>query len=65
MKDGGKINFSSFRTVRYTPTKIVETIEAIEDYANGRNDGYTYQYVGPYEFFDLIQQSGQGKIIDT
>ena len=64
MKGGGKVSFSTFRTVRYTPTQIVEAIEAIEDYANARNDGYTYQYVGPYEYFDLILQSGQGKIID-
>ncbi len=63
MKAGGKVTFTTFRTVRKTPTELVEILEGIEDYCNAKNDGYTYMYVGPYEYFDLILQSGQGRHI--
>ena len=59
-----RISFSVFRTIRQSPTQIAEEIEAIEQYANGQNDGYTYRYVGPYELFELIKQSGEGRILE-
>lgn len=59
-----KINFAVFRTVRISPTSVKEMAEEIENYANSKNDTFTYKYVGPYELFDLIRQSGLGKVIE-
>lgn len=59
-----RISFTAFRMVRNSPTQMSEFIKATEQYANAQNDGYTYKYVGPYEYFSLVLQSGQGKIIN-
>ncbi len=58
------ISFTAFRIVRNSPTQMSEFIKAVEQYANAQNDGYTYKYVGPYEYFDLVLQSGQGQVIN-
>lgn len=58
-----RVNFSVCRTIRVSPTQIEKTVNDILAYANGKNDGYTYCYVDPYTFFDLIVQSGQGRAI--
>ena len=53
-------NFSAYRTVVKTPGDVVRCIEGFIEYANAKNDGYTYVYVDPYTLFDLVLQSGQG-----
>jgi len=53
-------NFASFRTVRLYTDHIVKSIKTFLDYANSKNDGYTYKYVDMYTLFDLALQSGQG-----
>jgi hypothetical protein len=56
---GNDTNFSSFRSVRKYTDETVSSIKAFIEYANAKNDGYTYQYVDMYTLFDLILQSGQ------
>jgi hypothetical protein len=57
---GNGTNFASFRTIRnYTP-ELISAIEEFLEYANAKNDGYTYKYVDMYTLFDLVIQSGQG-----
>jgi hypothetical protein len=53
-------NFSAYRTVVKTPNDIVRCVEGFIEYANAKDDGYTYVYVDPYTLFDLVLQSGQG-----
>jgi hypothetical protein len=53
-------NFSAYRTVVKTPGDVVRCIDGFIEYANAKNDGYTYVYVDPYTLFDLVLQSGQG-----
>jgi hypothetical protein len=61
----GKYNFAGFRCIRqYTPD-IVSAVERFVEWANAKNDGYTYQYVDTYTLFDLILQSGQGRHINS
>ena len=55
--------FASFRTIRLSTETIVDCIRSFEEYANAKNDGYTYRYVDMYTLFDLILQSGQGEKI--
>lgn len=56
-------NFAAYRTIRqYTPD-IVGFINDFIEYANAKNDGYTYKYVDMYTLFDLVLQSGQGKYV--
>ena len=59
-----KINFSVFRTIRRSPSDVKDIAEQIEEYCNNRDTRFTYKYVGPYELFDLIKQSGLGKVVD-
>ncbi len=56
-------NFSAYRTICKSPTEVFNCVEAFIEYANAKNDGYTYQYVDPYTLFDLVLQSGQGDYI--
>ncbi len=56
-------NFAAYRTIRqYTPD-LVGFVNDFIEYANAKNDGYTYKYVDMYTLFDLILQSGQGKYV--
>ncbi|MBR2621412.1 MAG: hypothetical protein IKC97_03465 [Clostridia bacterium] len=56
-------NFAAYRTIRqYTPD-LVGFVNDFIEYANAKNDGYTYKYVDMYTLFDLILQSGQGKFV--
>ncbi len=62
MKKNGT-NFAAFRTIRlYTP-QLTSMIQEIIEYANAKNDGYTYKYVDMYTLFDLVLQSGQGTYV--
>ena len=62
MKKNGT-NFAAFRTIRlYTP-QLTSMIQEIIEYANAKNDGYTYKYVDMYTLFDLVLQSGQGNYV--
>ncbi len=54
-------NFSAYRTVCYSPSQVNAAIEAFIEYAEAKNDGYTYKCVDPYTLFDLVLQSGQGE----
>jgi hypothetical protein len=56
---GNDTNFAAFRSVRKYTDQTVSSIKAFIEYANAKNDGYTYQYVDMYTLFDLILQSGQ------
>lgn len=60
-KMSGNVNFSVFRTIRVSPTRIKEIAEEIESYCSEKDKRHNYKYVGPYELFDLIKQSGQGE----
>ena len=53
-------NFSAYRTVVKSPSDVIGCIEAFIEFANAKDDGYTYMYVDPYTLFDLVLQSGQG-----
>ena len=53
-------NFSAYRTVVKSPTDVINCIKGFIEYANAKDDGYTYMYVDPYTLFDLVIQSGQG-----
>ena len=59
-----KINFSVFRTIRKSPSEVKDIAMQIEEYCNNRDTRFTYKYVGPYELFDLIKQSGLGRVVD-
>ena len=54
-----------FRTIRKSPSEVKDIAMQIEEYCNNRDTRFTYKYVGPYELFDLIKQSGLGKVVDT
>ena len=54
------LNFAAFRCIRQYTGDIVAAAKTFTDYANAKNDGYTYMYVDTYTLFDLILQSGQG-----
>ncbi|MBP5292550.1 MAG: hypothetical protein J6023_00305 [Clostridia bacterium] len=56
-------NFSAFRTICRSPSFIAKLVNDIITYGESQNDGYTYVYVDPYQFFDLAAQSGQAKRI--
>jgi hypothetical protein len=58
------VNFAAFRTVCNSPTQIAQCIKAFQSYAEAKNSKYKYVYVDIYTLFDLIRQSGQGKIIN-
>ena len=60
----GKINFAVFRTIRLDPTNISDIVDDIIEYCSSKDSKYTYKYVGPYEMFDLIKQSGLGDVIE-
>ena len=61
--NGNKTNFAAYRTIRlYTP-QLISTIEQFVDYANAKDDGYTYKYVDMYTLFDLVLQSEQGDYV--
>ncbi len=57
-------NFSAYRTIVQSPTDIKALIERYIDYA-GTRSGQEYVYVDPYNFFDLVRQSGQGTSYDN
>ena len=61
--NGNGTNFSAIRTIRLYTNQITEFIEEFIEYANAKNDGYTYQYVDMYTLFDLVLQSGQGDYV--
>ncbi|MBQ7338024.1 MAG: hypothetical protein IJW40_06160 [Clostridia bacterium] len=58
-------NFSAYRTVCYSPSSVNNAIEAFIEYAEAKNDGYSYMCVDPYTLFDLVLQSGQGDYRDA
>ncbi|MBR5797542.1 MAG: hypothetical protein IKY29_01175 [Clostridia bacterium] len=53
-------NFSAYRTVVKSPSDVIRCVEGFIEYANAKNDGYTYVYVDPYTLFELALESGQG-----
>ncbi|MBR5798351.1 MAG: hypothetical protein IKY29_05310, partial [Clostridia bacterium] len=61
--NGKNTNFAAYRTIRmYTPD-LVRAVNEFIEYANAKNDGYTYKYVDMYTLFDLVLQSGQGNYV--
>ena len=58
-----KDNFNAFRTICRSPSFIANLVTSITNYGNAQKDGYTYVYVDPYLFFELIQESGQGQFM--
>ena len=56
-------NFNAFRTICRSPSFISNLVNSIISYGNSQKDGYTYVYVDPYQFFELLQESGQGQFI--
>ncbi|MBQ2881553.1 MAG: hypothetical protein IJE40_04745, partial [Clostridia bacterium] len=56
-------NFAAFRTIRQYTHDIVNVVNNFIEYAEAKNDGYKYEYVDMYTYFDLVLQSGQGKYI--
>ena len=58
-------NFSAYRTVVKSPTDVINCVKGFIEYANAKDDGYTYMYVDPYTLFDLVLQSGQGTQISS
>ncbi len=61
---GKNINFAAFRTICKSPTQIKNCVSALDKYAAEKGSKYKYAYVDIYTLFDLILQSGQGKIIN-
>lgn len=59
-----KINFAAFRTICNSPSDIAKCVSAFQKYAESKDSRHKYVYVDMYTLFDLIKQSGQGKIID-
>ena len=55
----GSYNFSAYRTVVQSPSTIKDVVDGYTAYATGKS-GKQYVYVDPYNFFNLIRQSGQG-----
>ena len=55
-------HFASYRSVSWTPSEISEVVDSYIAYADGK--GKTVEYVDPYNFFDLIKQSGQGVTVN-
>ena len=53
-------NFSAYRTVVQSPSTIKEVVDGYIDYAENQGANKEYVYVDPYNFFNLIRQSGQG-----
>jgi len=53
-------NFSAYRTVVRSPGEVITCIQNFIEYANAKDDGYTYVYVDPYTLFELALESGQG-----
>jgi hypothetical protein len=56
-------NFAAYRTIRQNTTQLVGFVNDFINYAEAKNDGYSYKYVDMYTLFDLILQSGQGKYV--
>ena len=54
-------NFAGFRTVVKSPASVNAAIDKFLDYANGKNDGYVYEYVDPFTLMKLALESGMGK----
>jgi len=57
------INFAAFRTICRSPSEIAKCVSEFEKYAESKDKKHDYVYVDIYTLFDLIKQSGQGKII--
>lgn len=53
-------NFSAYRTVVQSPSTIKEVIDGYTAYVAEKGANKQYVYVDPYNFFNLIRQSGQG-----
>ena len=58
------INFAAFRTICNSPSQIAHCVSEFSKYAETKDKRHNYVYVDIYTFFDLVRQSGQGKIID-
>ena len=58
-------NFSAYRTVVQSPGDVITCIENFIEFANAKDDGFTYVYVDPYTLFELALESGQGTHIYT
>jgi hypothetical protein len=56
-------NFAAYRTIRQNTSQLVGFVNDFINYAEAKNDGYSYKYVDMYTLFDLILQSGQGKYV--
>ncbi len=54
-------HFAAYRTVNWTPTELYNNVNDYIDYAAGK--GMTVHYVDPYNFFDMIRQSGEGYVV--
>ena len=59
--NNSRTNFAAYRTIRQYTSDIVGFINSFIDFAEAKNDKYSYQYVDMYTLFDLILQSEQGK----
>ncbi|MCQ2427328.1 MAG: hypothetical protein MJ137_02845 [Clostridia bacterium] len=55
------VDFTAYRTIVNTPADVNAFIEKTLAYANGKNDGYRYEYVDPYTLLRLALESGQGE----
>ena len=58
-----RTNFAAVRTIRQYTTDLVKFVDDFINYAEAKNDGYSYEYVDMYTLFDLILQSGEGKFV--
>ncbi len=56
-------SFSAYRTVARKPSDVYDCVQEFIEFANAKNDGYTYKYVDPYTLFHLALESGQGEYI--
>ena len=52
-------NFAGFRTVVNSPDEMYNLQKAFVEYANAKENGFTYEYTDSYTLFDLVEQSGQ------
>ncbi len=55
-------NFSVYRNICHSPDDLYDTMTEYIQYC--ADQGLNVQYVDPYTLFDLIHQSGQGKIVN-
>ena len=57
------LNFSAYRTIDTSPTKINQIVTDFNSYASGK--GLIAKYIDPYTYYNLIKASNQGVSVNV